>query len=100
MRSTSRLSSPCPAIGGPPSARRARRPPQVDGLAGPARERQRYLGPRARGLVRGEDRLQHRAAVLAGHLRLAIVEDAVHEVRHLAVEAVVPGLLVDREAPA
>src|SRR6266851_1835006 len=76
-----------------------RRPPQVDGLARLALERQRHLAPFSRRLVRRHHGLQHRSAVFAGDERLAVVLDAIDEVRHLAVEPVVPGLLVDGEAP-
>src|SRR5436309_5278548 len=97
MRRTSRRSIPWPAIN---VLSLLRGPPEVDGLPGLALEGQRHLASGPGRLVGREDHLQDRPAVFPGHQRLLVVLNAVHEVGHLAVEAVVPGLLVDREAPA
>jgi hypothetical protein len=55
---------------------------------------------RAGRLVGGHEGLQHRTAVFARLQRLLVVGDAIDEVGHFLGEAVVPGLLVDGEAPA
>src|SRR5438093_4388674 len=73
--------------------------PQIVGLSRVALEGQLDFATGPRRLVRSEDGFEHVAAILPGDLRLFLVLNAVHEVRHLLREAVVPLLLVDGERP-
>src|SRR5262245_37812422 len=71
--------------------------PQIMRLLRVRLERQLHFVARARGFVSGENSLQHRAAILTGHQWLFVILDAIHKMRHLLREAVVPFFLIDRK---
>src|SRR5262249_14828443 len=74
--------------------------PQVNWSMRLRREGQVDAFTLAGGGIRRGDRFQGGPAVLTGTERLLVVADAIDEVRHFLVEAVVPGFLVDGERPA
>ena len=63
---------------------------------------QRAASPcaRARRFVSGEDDFQNDPGILPCHFRLKVQPDAINKMGHFLVKAVIPGLLIDGEAPA
>src|SRR2546426_926362 len=74
--------------------------PGVNGLFRIGLEGQVHLFSRRRGKVRRLDSLQHGLSIVSGDERRRLAAHALKEVRHFLREAVVPHLLVHREAPA